>query len=444
MLFDSALPMSAASELSSSASAPPHTAQFPIAECPPAQQMAIAAALRNPKSLPTTWLEPETVAGLQDIITDAHQKQQALLPCGQGTKLDWGGLGEPVQAVVSSRRLNRIVEHAQADLTLTVEAGAKLQDVQAELQLHQQFLPLDPLYQENATVGGVMATGVAGSWQQRFGGVRDLILGFSFVRADGKLAKAGGRVVKNVAGYDLMKLFTGSYGTLGYISQITFRLYPWPPASQTLSLTGSPEQLTPALQAIRRSGLSPTAVECLSPLLTQQLSLSSDDHHLACLIRLQNQPKVVQDFATQIVNLVQPLKIEVKTLEDESETDLWQRLQHTMTAPFTESAGLCKIGVLPGQIVNFLQQAPGLAQLQLGTGNGFFRAAALTQDCVNQQRIICQNYQGYLTLLTAPMTLKAGVDAWGYGGNGLDLMQRLKQQFDPHRLLSPGRFVGGI
>ncbi len=120
-----------------------------------------------------------------------------------------------------------------------MQAGLKLADLQAFLAPSGQFLPLDPSYADNATIGGIIATADAGTWRQRYGGVRDLILGFSFIRHDGEIAKAGGRVVKNVAGYDMMKLFTGSYGTLGIIDQITLRLYPETANSETLIITGN-------------------------------------------------------------------------------------------------------------------------------------------------------------------------------------------------------------
>jgi len=419
----------------------PQTIIHPVHALPSVQQTAIANALRDSSRLPEQWVEPGTVAELQQIIQQCQQKGVSLLPCGNGSKLAWGGLGKPVGMVVSSRKLDRIIDHAVADLTVTVEAGVKLQALQDLLKPHQQFLPLDPLYSDQATVGGLMATGNAGSWQQRYGGVRDLILGFSFVRGDGQLAKAGGRVVKNVAGYDLMKLFTGSYGTLGFISQITFRLYPLPPTSQTLVLSGSAENLAQAAQTLRRSGLTPTAAELLSPALAQKLGLGD---RLSLLLRFQNLREVVQALTEQVKQLAQVISLNVEIREAQAEIDLWQGLKTAMIGANGNRRLLCKIGVLPTQSVNFLQQAPGLAHLQLGTGLGYLQAPELAVSELRQQRTICQNYGGYLTLLDAPHALKSTEDVWGYQGNGLELMTRLKQQFDPQGLFSPGRFVGEL
>lgn len=419
----------------------PQTTSQAVNALPVNRQTAIAKALSNPDRLPEHWVEPGTVAELQQIIEHCQRQRVGLLPCGSGSKLAWGGLGRPVALVVSSGQLNRVIDHAVADLTVTVEAGVKLQDLQALLHPYQQFLPLDPLYADHATVGGIMATGNAGSWQQRYGGVRDLVLGFSFVRWDGKVAKAGGRVVKNVAGYDLMKLFTGSYGTLGFISQITFRLYPLPPISQTLVLAGSAENLSETAHTLRRSGLTPTAAELLSPALTATLGLGNQ---LSLILRFQNVREVVHAQVDQVMQLAQAMTLSTHRREAQAEQELWQALKAAMVNVNNHQPLLCKIGVLPTQIVNFLQQAPGLAHLQLGTGLGYFQAPQIDPGELRQQRIICQNYGGYLTLLDAPQGVKQSEDIWGYTGNGLELMTRLKQQFDPQGLFSPGRFVGGL
>ncbi len=242
---------------------------------------------------------PNTQEELAAVIAWAEQNRCALLPCGSGSKLDWGGLvkldSDPPQspltrgdnslkvpllkgdlggspglktrpnppdvgglAAVSTSRLNRLVEHAVGDLTVTAEAGMKFADLQQILAASGQFLPIDPAYPQQATLGGIVATADAGSLRHRYRGVRDLLLGMTFVRSDGKIAVAGGRVVKNVAGYDLMKLFTGAYGTLGVISQVTFRVYPLPESSGTVVLTGEINALSQTAQILLSSALTPT------------------------------------------------------------------------------------------------------------------------------------------------------------------------------------------
>ncbi|MEB3310471.1 MAG: FAD-binding oxidoreductase [Snowella sp.] len=391
---------------------------------------------------PQTYLTPTTVESLSVIVNQASQHKWPMLLCGNGSKLAWGGLVKKADLVLSTQKLNRIIDHASADLTVTVEAGVKLADLQAFLAPHRQFLPIDPSYDDQATIGGIMATADSGSWRQRYGGVRDLVLGFSFVRWDGKIAKAGGRVVKNVAGYDLMKLFTGSYGTLGVITQVTFRLYPLPEASKTVLLTGESQALATTCQALLQSGLAPTAADVLSAPLMRSLNLGD---HLGLLVRFQNIPESVDEQAKQLITLGEKVGLTYNVLTEESETTLWQQLKTRMLSPTTVSAATCKIGMMPNQVVNFLQQCPSLAQIYLGSGLG--RLLLETDSEISQllqTRSRCENNRGFLTILEASQAIKNQYEPWGYQGNGLALMRRLKEKFDPNFLFNSGRFVGGV
>ncbi|MGF1478300.1 MAG: FAD-binding oxidoreductase [Cyanophyceae cyanobacterium] len=384
---------------------------------------------------PSALVYPHTPEALSAALKLAHQQRLAILPCGGGSKLNWGGLVQEAQLAISTQRLNRIVEHAVGDLTVTVEAGVKLRDLQDVLKSKQQFLPLDPAYPDEATMGGIVATADTGSWRQRYGGVRDMVLGLTFVRADGQMAKAGGRVVKNVAGYDLMKLFTGSYGTLGVISQITFRVYPLPDASTTVLLTGEAEAIATAAQTLRNSSLTPTAADLLSASRVQQLELGQ---HMGLRVRFQSIPESVQEQATQLKAIAQELGL---TREEVDEAQLWQPIK-------SPSAIRCKIGVIPSAAVAVLRESAtltagqGFGLMHNGSGLGTLYLDEL--EIVKKMRAIAQNYQGFLTVLEASTALKQQLEPWGYTGNALTVMRKLKQQFDPKNILSPGRFVGGI
>ncbi|NET36908.1 MAG: FAD-binding oxidoreductase, partial [Cyanothece sp. SIO1E1] len=189
---------------------------------------------------------PNTQTELSQVIACAHQQRWRVLVCGSGSKLNWGGLANGIDLVISTEKLDRLIHHAVGDLTVTVEAGIKFHHLQSVLSQAGQFLAMDPAYLESATLGGMIATADTGSLRQRYGGIRDMLIGVSFVRSDGQIVKAGGQVVKNVAGYDLMKLMTGSYGTLGVLSQVTFRTYPQPDVSKTVILTGESEAIAKA------------------------------------------------------------------------------------------------------------------------------------------------------------------------------------------------------
>lgn len=252
---------------------------------------------------------PSTEAELAEVMACAHQNQWRILPCGSGSKLAWGSLAEGIDVVVSTARLNQVIDHAVGDMTLTAQAGLTLAELAPILASANQFLALDPAYSQRATLGGVVATGDAGSLRQRYGGVRDMLLGLTLVRYDGQVAKAGGRVVKNVAGYDLMKLLTGSYGTLGIISQLTFRLFPRQDASKTVVIPGLASTLENLLARVRRSSLTPVALDLLSPALTERLGYGAE---LALVARFQSiAPGVVEQVETLLRMVPEALTAQV-------------------------------------------------------------------------------------------------------------------------------------
>jgi len=408
-------------------------------------QTKIKPILNNSQP-PSYFISPHNEIALGEILQYAHQHNYSLLSCGKGSKLNWGGLlKKPVEIVVSTQHLNRIIEYAAEDLTVTVEAGVKLADLQQTLQQTNQFLPLDPSYGDMATIGGIVATAEGGSWRQRYGGVRDLLLGITFVRADGAIAKAGGRVVKNVAGYDLMKLFTGSYGTLGIISQVTLRVYPIPEASLTILLTGEANNLNKAQQIILNSGLTPTVIDLISPGVVKQLDITSNP---GLLLRLQTIPESIKVQAQQLEKIAQEFNLSYQTYQDEIEKNLWQLLKKISESPDLIT---CKIGIIRHRAQEFLAEYTQITNREeiaiIYTGSGLGKLVFTAEDArakINKLRLLCQNKQGFLTILTAPNTIKQSTEIWGYTGNGLLIMEKLKKQFDPNSLLNPGRFLGNI
>jgi glycolate oxidase FAD binding subunit len=407
----------------------------------PQWKESLEKAIAPSSPFPSYLLSPATQEALSEVVKRSGENHWVILPCGSGSKLNWGGLVKNPQLVVSTQRLNRIIDHAVDDLTVTVESGVKLAELQAILREKKQFLPLDPAYPDAATIGGIVATADTGSWRQRYGGVRDLVLGLSFVRADGEIAKAGGRVVKNVAGYDLMKLFTGSFGTLGIISQVTFRLYPLPEASITLVVTGEKNAISSTTQTLRNSGLTPTRADLLSPSLVNYLQLEQE---MGLILRFQSIPESTTAQTTQIESLAQQLGLQVSIFQDEEESNLWQRLQNIMRLPGTKESVTCKIGVLPTAIVNLLEQLDklthkqGFGMINISSGLGYLHLdAGMSQ--ISKLRLLCQQEKGFLSILEAPSSLKQQLEPWGYTGNSLELMQKIKQKFDSNNIFNPGK-----
>ena len=206
--------------------------------------------------------EPASAEALAATLAWASAAGLTVLVRGGGTKLDWGGVAAPIDLVLSTAGLHTVVEHRHGDLTATLEAGATLAHVNATLAAHRQWLPLDPPWPDRATVGGIVATNDSGPRRHHHGAPRDLIIGVTVVRSDGQPAKAGGIVVKNVAGYDLSRLLTGSFGCLGVIVGATFKLAPIAASSRTLIVElESIEAMAPAIASLVSSPLTPSALE---------------------------------------------------------------------------------------------------------------------------------------------------------------------------------------
>ncbi|MEH2406789.1 FAD-binding oxidoreductase [Nostoc sp.] len=395
---------------------------------------------------PSCIVYPRSQQQLAAVIATAHTNNWRVLPCGNSSKLNWGGLVQGIDVVVSTERINQLIEHAVGDLTITVEAGMKFSDLQALLAKSRQFLALDPTAPELATIGGIVATGDTGSLRQRYGSVRDQLLGITFVRADGQIAKAGGRVVKNVAGYDLMKLLTGSYGTLGFISQLTFRLYPLAEASETVVLTGTAEAVSQAADILRGSALTPVQADLLSNKLVSSLGLGEG---LGLIARFQSISESVKEQSNRVLEVGQKLGLDGAIYVDDDEASLWQRLQERIHYTATESVITCKIGVLPTAAVEILTHVE-LGLIHIGSGLGLLQLEGKNQVLKVRDELRSagsdrtQAHRGFLTILEAPVAVKEQIDVWGYTGNALPLMRRIKEQFDSKNILSPGRFVGGI
>ena len=391
---------------------------------------------------------PQTVAELAEIITCAHQNHWGMIPAGSGSKLHWGGLSNSTPlAVISSQRLNQLIDHAAGDLTVTVEAGMRFAELQAHLAKANQFLAIDPSYPQQATIGGIVATADTGSFRQRYQGVRDMLLGISFIRADGKMAKAGGRVVKNVAGYDLMKLFTGSYGTLGVITQVTLRVYPLPEASQTMILSGDQDAIAEATSVLLKSALTPTHADIVSGAVMETLGLGAAT---GLAVRFQSILPSVKEQMSRLEEVGRSLNLHSTHYIDD-DVELWERLQTRMTVAPQSNQITCKIGIQPSNAIALLHQLHQLslpswsAQIHSASGLGrFICTDDLSPNHLLNIRDICQTNGGFLSILQAPTALKQQIEVWGYAGNALNVMRSLKHQFDPQNLLSPGRFVGGI
>lgn len=418
----------------------------------PSLHHRIVSSLTPDSLAPACVLYPQTIAQLSGAMALAYEHRLRVLPCGHATKLDWGGLVSRADLVISTSKLNRVIEHCVGDLTVTVESGVKYQDLQVVLAKAGQFLAIDPPYSAKSSIGGLLATGSAGSLRHRYNSVRDMCLGIEFVRADGKLVKAGGRVVKNVAGYDLMKLLTGSYGTLGIASSITFRLYPLPEYTQVVVVTGTAEAIAQAQQKISSSVLTPTACDLLSATAIADLGLGKE---IGLVLQFASLKASVIEQCDRIAVLAKELNLEVQILGEAQE--FWELLEILFWQDELRNIAqeqvqvVCKLGVLPSASVSFLLECEHIFKLQsyylqihAGSGLGVLRVEdgqdlATLSEQVAKLRSIAESHSGFLTILEAPHELKFKANVWGYTGNANDVMNKIRQQFDERGLLSPDR-----
>lgn len=385
---------------------------------------------------PSCLVRPRSCEELSRVMALSCENGWRVLPMGQGSKLSWGGLAAGIDLVVSTARLNRVVEHAVGDFTVTVEPGLKVADLQRQLGEEGQFLAVDPAFGQVASLGGIVATADTGSLRQRYGGLRDALIGVQFVRYDGAVAKAGGRVVKNVAGYDLMKLMAGSYGSLGILSELTFRLYPMARNLRTVVLGGGGQAVEKAMAEIRMSGLTP---ECLD--------VVARGRSLTVAVRLQGVAEGVEEQSARLRKIAMTHKMSCEELAGQEEVAFWARAQSAIRS----DSVLCKVGLKPSGIPWLLElvddvDLEGYARLHGGNGLGWIQLAERDGlvEGVERLRSHCQKNGGFLSVLQGPKSLKQSLDVWGYAGNALGVMRDIKDKFDPQRLLSPGRFVGGL
>ena len=382
--------------------------------------------------------EPASEQELAALLSSANEAQIAVIPRGGGTKLAWGNPPKRADLVLSTARLNRVLEHAWADLTVSVEAGCTLLTLEEKLAQHGQRLALDGLQPESATIGGILSTNDSGVLRLRFGALRDLVIGVTLALPDGTLASSGGKVVKNVAGYDLPKLTTGAFGTLGIITRAIFRLHPLPHSTRTFSFAAAnPRDAERHILAIQDSRLAHTALEVRGE--------SAGQIFVDILFEATEAGLAAQE--SQLRTLVGESGVE------RSGKELWSAREGLWSAPF-ENAVVAKLSVLPSAIAKTLRLIEEIANPQSvcfryvvqATGLGALRLEgewSSLETVVERVRSELESGGASLVVLHRPAALES-LDAWGASGDAIVLMRAVKQQLDPNSTLNPGRFVGGI
>jgi glycolate oxidase FAD binding subunit len=367
---------------------------------------------------------PGNTEEIAAVLRLAQENHLAVVECGGGTKQGWGYPVAPA-LVLEMHRLNTLREHTWQDMTCTVEAGCTWAAMQSGLAQHGQFVAVDPLWPDKATVGGIVATNDSGTLRQRYGGLRDLVIGMTIVLADGTIAHTGGKVVKNVAGYDLHKLMIGAFGTLGVVTSVNFRLHSIPRSAQSFTVSAtSVESVGRVMLAMLHAQLSTVAI---------QLRGGVDGFDLD--IQLASLPEVLETQAGALEVLAQGEGVRLRAAADE----VWNARQRQLDADV-----VCKGTMLPSEIARFAERVRGLGGESVTQAGGImiagFPVAAAGQ--LMELRRELEDAGGSLMVLKQPEETR--LDCWGTLPDSLPLMREIKRRFDPERILNPGRFLGQI
>jgi glycolate oxidase FAD binding subunit len=388
---------------------------------------------------PQLVLEPVNEQQLAAVLRLANDAGLAVIPRGGGTKLSWGNPPTRADIILSTARLDKIIEHAWADLTISVEAGCTIQKLQSALAQHGQRLALDPLWPEQATIGGVLSTNDSGSLRLRFGSLRDLIIGVTLALPDGTLASSGGKVVKNVAGYDLPKLATGALGTLAVITRAVFRVHPLPRNSKTLSISGcNLEEKQRLILAVQDSELAHTSL---------QARIAQDGEPVVDIL-FEGTGAGIAAQETQLRERARPATVA------EASSAVWAASQELWDFANSGTVAVAKITTFPASIAPTIETVQHAATSRKthwkltmqATGIGWLRLDATPENLhavLSDLRFELEANSGSLAVLHPPSDMQR-IDAWGKPGDALPLMRAVKNQFDPKNTLNPGRFLGDI
>lgn len=409
---------------------------------------------------------PRTPQEISELLRAAQQEHWAVVPYGSGSRQDLGNPPERFDLALATNRLDRIPEYEPQDLVVRVESGCPLGRLQELLAADRLCLPVDPPAYRQTTLGGMVATNASGPGRFGHGTLRDYLLGVGVVQADGSQTRFGSRVVKNVTGYDMCKLYAGSFGTLGVFSDFYFKLKPLPPMETTV--IGLFRKLPPvrsALSRLLRSPLIPIAVEFLdgnaSHRLDRKLDWNGRIAGYALAVRFGDLEAAVNWQVRELKEIWGPfLDGDVPVGDSREQARLWDCLREDhfcLAEPPLESVKL-KVNILPNQLVQWIERIERQLSetevpfvLRAHAGSGVIRIychrdpsppqAGRLAELIEQWRGLLSAVRGSVVIEGGPADLKDRVDAWGYRYKDLKLMRRIKNRLDPREILNPGRFV---
>jgi glycolate oxidase FAD binding subunit len=406
---------------------------------------------------PLEMRRPGSVADLAEIVGQAAINGSAIYPIGGRTKLGFGMPPSRAGLALDLRSINRIVDYPARDMTITLEAGTTLSKLQALLRTENQRLPIDVPEAERATIGGAIATNTSGPRRYGHGTLRDYVIGISTVNDAGKVVRAGGRVVKNVAGYDFCKLHVGALGTLGVITEVTLKLRPLPEEEAVVLVPTNPGDLESSLDAFHHGRARPVCVDLLDSVAIQHINRSPGtilpDAPWVVVIGFEgNQSTVMWQVQQSLRTLPGGCRSGVDVRIGAGAAPVWRALVEFQGS--SNSPLILKANLLPSATARFCQQARAHSKdvaIQAHAGNGVVLGFAPLGQDLDQARVLLTQWQewasaalGNAIALRCPAAWKPTLPIWGRPRKDEWLMRAVKAKLDPHNLFNPGRFVGGI
>ena len=406
---------------------------------------------------------PSTIEELGLVLQAASQQDMAVAPWGGGTRIALGNVPERLNVVADLSSLNQVVDHNPADLTATVQAGMTVGALQEVLSKHGQFLALDPPLPHRATVGGTLATAVSGPLKWQYGSPRDVVIGMKVVQADGKVTKSGGQVVKNVSGYDMARLHIGGLGTLGIIAEVSFKLTPLPAGQATVvSAYDTTRECLDAGLGVFHSDISTLALTTFDGSANERMGAVGMKGSCFLAIRLSGRPLTLERQIRECRSICSShAPSQIEQLSEPDATSMWRKLADFGWDESTAPAIVARTSVMPTNV-------PGLVET-LGHSEGVeaMRPAVVTDpahgtvlmawsaddggpgedeaaEMIREVKSAVHQQEGSVVIERCPSSIKSGIDVWDAAGESIEIMRRLKEQYDPKSVLNPGRFVGGI
>ena len=380
-------------------------------------------------------LRPPDVDAVREIVRSATHAGKTIVATGLGAHLDVGAPPRRVDVLLDLSALDRVVDHEAADMTVTVQAGSSLARLDAALAAAGQWFPIDPPALERTTVGGLVAANLSGPLRASRGTVRDLLLGLRTVDATGTLVSGGGKVVKNVAGYDLPKLHVGALGTLGVVVEATFKVQPRPECEAAAVFATATHADAASIALAVRDRFDPLWLEA-----------GTLDDGVGTAIGVAGIAPEIAAARETLDAIACERNVELRWIDDGA------RLRRTLADfPLRQPATVLRTSVLPTEVgltMTRLRELAGGVPVLAHVSNGVVRAriadATSVARVVTELRREVAQRGGFVVVERASAEVKAGLDVWGDPGEGLALMRRVKEAFDPHGTFAPGRYVGGL